>query len=55
VYQTPCQKLLSIQGVEQYLKPGVTKETLAQEQMKMSHVEAAQKLQEAKTELFRQI
>lgn len=51
-YMTPCQKLLSIENVEQYLKPGVTKESLIQEQMKMSHVEAARKLQEAKAKLF---
>ena len=51
-YMTPCQKLLSIENVEQYLKPGVTKESINQEQMKMSHVEAAQKLQAAKAKLF---
>ena len=51
-YMTPCQKLLSIENVEQYLKPGVTKESLFREQMKMSHVEAAQKLQTAKAQLF---
>lgn len=52
IYMTPCQKLLSIENVEQYLKSGVTKVLLIQEQMKMSHVEAAQKLQEAKAKLF---
>ena len=51
-YMTPCQKLLSIENVEQYLKPGVTKQSLIQEQMKMSHVEAAQKLQATKAKLF---
>lgn len=51
-YMTPCQKLLSIEDVEQYLKPGVSKQSLTQEQMKMSHVEAAQKLQAAKAKLF---
>ena len=55
IYMTPCQKLLSIENVEQYLRPGITKESLIQEQMKMSHVEAAQRLQEAKAKLFRQM
>lgn len=51
-YMTPCQKLLSIEDVDQYLKQGITKQSLVQEQMKMSHVEAAQKLQTAKAKLF---
>jgi hypothetical protein len=51
-YMTPCQKLLSLENVEQHLKQGVTRESLFQEQMMMSHVEAAQKLQEAKAKLF---
>jgi hypothetical protein len=51
-YLTPCQKLLSIGNVEQYLKPGISKESLLQEQMKLSHVEAAVKLQKAKAKLF---
>jgi transposase InsO family protein len=54
-YMTPCQKLLSIENVEQYLKPNITKEFLLQEQMKMSHVEAAEKLQKAKAKLFNRI
>jgi predicted DNA-binding transcriptional regulator AlpA len=55
IYLTPCQKLLSIPNVEQYLKTGVSKGSLMEEQMKMSHVEAAQNLQKAKTELFKQM
>jgi hypothetical protein len=54
-YMTPCQKLLSIENVEQYLKYGVTKESLMQEQMKLSHVESAEKLQKAKAKLFNRI
>lgn len=54
-YLTPCQKLLSIENVEQYLKPRVTKSLLLHEQMKMPHVKAAQKLQAAKAKLFRRI
>jgi hypothetical protein len=55
IYMTPCQKLLSIPNVEQYLKQGVTKKSLIKEQMKMSHVEAAEKLQKAKSKLFNSI
>jgi hypothetical protein len=51
-YMTPCQKLLSIENVEQYLKPNVTKQSLIQEQMRLSHVESAEKLQAAKAKLF---
>jgi transposase InsO family protein len=51
-YLTPCQKLLSVDHPEQYLKSGVTREWLMQEQMRLSHVEAAQKLQDAKSQLF---
>ena len=51
-YLTPVQKLLSISDVEQYLIPGVTKESLIREQMKMSHLEAAMQLQRQKSILF---
>lgn len=54
-YMTPCQKLLSIPNIEQYLKPGVTKESLSQEQMRTTHFEAAKKLQEEKSKLFKKI
>lgn len=54
-YMTPCQKLLTIRKVEQYLKPGITKESLFQEQMKSSHLEAAEKLQEEKAKLFKRM
>lgn len=54
-YLTPCQKLLSIKDLERHLKPGVTKESLIQEQMKLSHVEAAENLQKAKAKLFNRI
>jgi len=52
IYQTPCDKLLSLPNTEQYLKPGITRESLIQEKMKMTHVESAQKLQAAKAKLF---
>lgn len=54
-YLTPLQKLISIDNFEQYLKPEVTKELLLKEQMKLSHVEAAEKLQAAKAKLFNRI
>ena len=55
IYLTPCQKLLSIKNVEQYLKPDVSKESLLQEQMKTPHVDAAIKLQKAKIKLFNRV
>ena len=54
-YLTPCEKLLSIQGVEHYLVLGVTPESLKTEMMKMTHLAAAKKMQEAKVVLFTQI
>lgn len=54
-YMTPCQRLLSIENVEQYLKPDISKESLLLEQMKTPHVIAAEKLQKAKIKLFNRI
>jgi len=54
-YMTPCQRLLSIENVERYLKPDVTRVALLGDQMKMSHVEAAEELQKAKRKLFNQM
>lgn len=54
-YMTPCQKLLSLEDVEVYLKDRVTKQSLIQEQMSISHLESAQKLQEEKSKLFKKI
>ena len=55
IYQTPCDKLLSLENVEQYLKPNITKKSLIQEKMELSHVEAAEKMQKAKSKLFNRI
>lgn len=52
IYMTPCQKFLSLNDRETYLKFDVTKASLLREQMKMPHVEAAKKLKEAKAQLF---
>lgn len=54
-YLTPCEKLLSVPDVEQYLKPGITKESLHAEMMMQTHLEAAQEMQDAKEKLFAKI
>lgn len=51
-YMTPCEKLLSIENVEQYLKEGVTEESLKAQIMKQTHLEAAQEMQREKKKLF---
>ncbi len=54
-YMTPVQKLLSIPNVSEYLKDGITTESLMEEQMKMSHLESAKNLQEKKSKLDKNI
>lgn len=54
-YMTPCEKLLSIPDVEQYLKPGVSKESLKAQMMEKTHLAAAQEMQAAKEKLFAHI
>lgn len=54
-YRTPCEKLLSFESIEEYLKPDTTRETLARTQMAQSHLAAAKKMQEAKRRLFTNI
>ena len=54
-YMTPVQKLLSIPNVSEYLKDGITIESLMEEQMKMSHLESAKNLQEQKAKLYKNI
>lgn len=54
-HMTPVQKLLSIQDIEKYLKPGVTKESLVARMMEKTHLQAAQDMQAAKDVLFKQI
>lgn len=51
-YLTPCEKLLSIERVVQYLKPGITSELLRSQMMQKTHLIAAQEMQKAKHELF---
>ena len=53
-YLTPCEKLLSIENVERFLKPGITKESLRAMMMEKTHLAAAQEMQAAKQTLFAQ-
>lgn len=55
VCMTPAQKLLSIPNMEEYLREGITKDTLMKKQMEMSHLESAKRLREAKHKLFKSI
>ncbi len=54
-YLTPCEKLLSIKNVEQYLKDGVTVESLKAGAHEQTHLAAAQEMQNAKQQLFAKI
>ena len=54
-YLTPVEKLLSIPDVAQYLKEGVTAESLRTRMLETSHLAAAQEMQKAKTALFAKI
>lgn len=51
-YATPIQKLLSLPHVEQYLRDGVTKESLLAKSKRQTHLEAAQEMQKARRKLF---
>jgi transposase InsO family protein len=53
-YQTPWEKLKSLEGAEQYLKPGVSLADLEREALAMSDTECAQKMSAAKSRLLRQ-
>ena len=55
IVMTPAQKLLSIHHVEQYLKEGVTVQSLKEKMIRMSHVESAQEMHEKKQTLFANI
>ena len=54
-YLTPIERLLSIEHVENYLKPGMTKESLRAQTNQQSHLAAAQEMQKAKAQLFKLI
>lgn len=55
IYMTPIQKLLSLPLCEQYLKEGVTKESLILEGKKISHLESAKKVFVERQKLFQEI
>lgn len=55
VYLTPCEKLLTISGVEAYLREGVTVGSLRTEMRAQTHLGAAQEMQKAKQQLFEKI
>lgn len=52
IYMTPIQKFLSLPYCEQYLKEGVTLDSLLLQQKKFTHLESAQRMREAKQKLF---
>lgn len=52
-YQTPYERLKSIESAQQYLKPGITVETLDQIAYEKSDNECAVLMQKAKDELFK--
>jgi transposase InsO family protein len=54
-YLTPCEKLLSIPGIGQYLKQGITADALRKQMMEKTHLAAAEEMQEAKRLLFKEI
>lgn len=51
-YRTPFQKFLSLGSPEQYLRPGITLETLRAEADRKTPNQAARDMQEAKRKLF---
>jgi transposase InsO family protein len=54
-YLTPCEKLLLVPDVEQYLRAGVTVEGLEAMMDKETHLASAQNMQRAKQQLFEKI
>ena len=52
VYMTPIQKFLSLPDCHQYLKEGITLESILTQQKKYSHLESAKRMREAKQKLF---
>ena len=49
---TPVQKLLSLKGVESYLKDGITIASLKKTMLRMSHLEFTKQMDAAKQKLF---
>lgn len=53
-YMTPCEKVLSIENIDTYLKEGITIESLKKQMMDKTHLAAAKEMQVAKQKLFAQ-
>ena len=53
-YHTPFEKLTSLPGWQQYLKPGITAELLHRQAARLSDTEAARQMQNAKIALLAQ-
>jgi len=51
-YKTPIQKLLSLPDFEQYLRVGITAESLLSEATRQTHLQSAQETQKAREKLF---
>ena len=54
-YQTPCEKLLSLENPQQYLRPELTVADLENLSSAMSDTAAARRMQQAKHQLFEQL
>jgi transposase InsO family protein len=54
-YLTPCEKLLAIPDVDQYLQGGVTAKSLRIQIRAQTHLESAEAMQKAKQQLFEKI
>jgi transposase InsO family protein len=54
-YQTPLETLLALPRPQQYLRPGLTLDTLKRIAKTMSDTEAARRMQQAKRKLFAQV
>ncbi len=54
-YLTPCEKLLSLEDTEKYLRNGVTVASLKAQMVKETHLASAQNMQKAKQKLFKKI
>lgn len=55
VYMTPIQKLLSLPHYEEYFREGITRELLEQQTRSETHFDAAKKVHEMRTKLFKNI
>ena len=51
-YRTPYEKLISLEGWREYLKPGITEQLLEQEALRRSDTQAARRMQKAKLALL---